>query len=170
MKKNNKGFSYVEMILVLAIVAIMMGMITLSLGMVNRANINRGAEHLESYLERARTQSMARNQLRGTLTISCVDGAYYCYVGDPAYASSNSELLISAPSVQIGYYVNGGTSMEILDSGETLRIMYSSASGAFQPISTSGSTAEYCTSIVIMNGDKSRTIVLHTATGKCTLQ
>ena len=39
MNKNNKGFSYVEMILVLAIIAILIAMIGLSMGLVSRTNI-----------------------------------------------------------------------------------------------------------------------------------
>lgn len=165
MKKNNKGFSYIELILVLAIMAIMVGLITLSIGTVSRANVNRGAEKLESFLNRARSNTMARGTERGMLSISCEDGAYYCYVGSPAAINKETELLVSS-GVQIGYYINNGTSMEMLEDGETLYVKYVPSTGAFMPLSGS----DYCTSIVLMNGDKVRTIVLHTATGKCTLQ
>ena len=168
MRRNNKGFSYVELILVMAIMAIMIGVVTISVGTVSRANINRGAEKLESHLERARSNSMARGTDRGTFVLKCENGGYYAYIGDPASADQTRELLVSAGSVTVGYYVNNGSDMVTLGSGDQLTIRYKASTGSFEPIAPDSD--EYCTSIVLMNGDKSRTVILHTATGKCTLQ
>ena len=70
MKDNNKGLSYVEFIIVIAIMAIAVGLVSLSMGLVSRTNINRGAEKVSSSLNQARNTAMARGTDRGTIEIS----------------------------------------------------------------------------------------------------
>lgn len=87
MKKiNNKGFSYVEMIVVLGIMALMVGMITFSYGMINRNNVNRASETLESMAKQARVNAMTKGTSNGYLTIAKVDNDIYAAVG-PQYTT-----------------------------------------------------------------------------------
>lgn len=82
MKKNNKGFSYVEMVIVLAIMAVMVGFLSISIGTSKRNELIRTAERFESRINQARTTAMTKGSLTGNLNIGYVDGAYYTYVGE----------------------------------------------------------------------------------------
>ena len=82
-KANNKGFSYVEMIIVLAIMMIMVGFLTISIGTNRRNEVARAAEKFESRVNQARVAALTKgNANNGHLNIAFVDGAYYTYVGE----------------------------------------------------------------------------------------
>lgn len=164
MRRNNKGFSYVELILVMAIIAIMIGLMSLTIGLVSRTNVNKAAEKLHATMNQARSTSVARGTTNGTLEISYDGSTYYYYVGDPTSADKADKKveLISAPA-QIAYTVEGGT--DLIPVGSTFTLRYEQATGAFKAISGT----DYCSTVVIYNGDKSATIQLYPATGKCEL-
>ena len=163
MKTNNKGFSYVEFILVIAIMAILVGLTALSMGLVARTNVTRGAEKLYSSLSQARSASLAKGTLRGALVISYDGSKYYCYVGDPSNPNMMElrEELVTSP-VEIGYYEEGDDTLQKMLAGDSLYIYYDQSTGAF--------TGSICYSeIVLINGDKTASIKLHEATGKSEL-
>ena len=58
--KNNKGFSLVEMLVVMAILAILTGGAVASISIVNNANVNKAASALDSAFSKARTNGMAK--------------------------------------------------------------------------------------------------------------
>lgn len=166
MKNNNKGFSYVELILVIAIIAIVVGLVSLSMGLVGRTNVNRGAEKLYSSLSQARSTSVTRGTERGMLTISCDGNKYYCYIGSLTNPNADElkEALVSSP-VEIGYYYEGDDTLHKITAGTSLSIGYDKASGAFIAIGEN----PCCSQIVLINGDKTAAVKLHVATGKCEL-
>ena len=81
-KTNNRGFSYVEMIIVLAIMAIMVGFLSISIGTNYRNEVARTAEKFESRINQARTAALTKGSANGNLNIAYVDKAYYTYVGE----------------------------------------------------------------------------------------
>lgn len=90
-RENNKGFSYVEMLMVLAIMAIMIGMVTISVGLVSRNTVSRTSEKLESLVNKARTTAMTKGSTNGYLFLAEVNGSVYAYVGnkETIYDSGN---------------------------------------------------------------------------------
>jgi len=82
MRRNNKGFSYVEMLMVLAIMAIMIGMVTISIGLIGRNTVSRTSEKLESLVNKARTNALTKGKEKGVLNVAEVNGAVYAYVGE----------------------------------------------------------------------------------------
>ena len=82
-KTNNKGFSYVEMIIVLAIMGIMVGFLSISISTNYRNEVSRTAEKFESRVNQARTSALTKGTANGYLNIAYVDKAYYTYVGNP---------------------------------------------------------------------------------------
>lgn len=88
-KTNNKGFSYVEMIIVLAIMGIMVGFLSISISTNYRNEVSRTAEKFESRVNQARTSALTKGTANGYLNIAYVDKAYYTYVGEKL-SSANS--------------------------------------------------------------------------------
>jgi len=85
MKKNNKGFSYVEMVIVIGIMALMVGMITISIGTANRNRVNRAAESLETVVDKARVSAMTKGATRGYLNIAKDGNSIYAAVGEQLF-------------------------------------------------------------------------------------
>lgn len=168
MRANNKGFSYVEMILVIAIMAILIGVMSLSIGLVSRANVNRGIEKVGSSLNQARNSAMAKGYLKGTFEITKVGDTYYYFVGDANSTNKDDlkEVLISAPAT-VGYYViiDGSETYVAVTSANPLKIQYNQSTGAFRAMAD----GNYCTGIVLANGDKEAVIRLYPDTGKSEL-
>lgn len=82
MNKSNKGFSYIEMILVVSISAILVGMITLTMSSVNKNNVSKSANKLELALARCQTLCMAKGSSNGAISLVCENGKYYYYFGN----------------------------------------------------------------------------------------
>lgn len=60
LKKNNKGLSLVEMIIVIAIMAVMVGMVSVGFGMVSTRPVTQCAQNMEICLNRCRTHTMGK--------------------------------------------------------------------------------------------------------------
>lgn len=168
MRKNNKGFSYVELIIVLAIIAVLIGMVSITIGLVSRTNVAKAADKLENTLNQARTTSMARGSSRGTITIRCGnDGWYYYSVG----GGEDVKLVSTQAKISLSYSENSGgvvtTSTNTLTSGSAVTISFEQSTGAFRTIP---GTSYYWENITIQNGDKIAEITLYPHTGKCEIQ
>lgn len=86
--KINKGFSYIELIVVIGIMAVMVGMASLSISIISRNNVTKAAEKLESAVNQARTTTMAKGSKNGCLEISTDGSAFYYYIGNPGEPES----------------------------------------------------------------------------------
>lgn len=172
MRRNNKGMSYVELLLVLAIMAILIGVVSISVNLIARTNVNRGAEKVTSTLNQARSTSMARGNVKGRMEISCKDGRYYYYVGDLTAADKEEqkvEFLASPGIVSYAPANNPDAQVQILE-GHVLVIAFNQASGSVQNYSDQAGTVYSGTmDITLSNGDDSAVIRVYQATGKCEL-
>lgn len=169
MKKNNKGFSYVELLLVLAIIAIMMGIMALSMSLIGRTNVNKGCDNLNNAMNQARTASMAKGRINGAITISCQDGKYYYYIGKAGTAESESQKVkFASQPVNVGYTLKSKSGVvKSLNDGDNIVIRYNQSTGAFEMATPVG---DYVETIVFSNGDKSATIKCYIATGKTEIE
>lgn len=166
MRENNKGLSYVEFLIVIAIMAIAVGLVTFSMGLVSRTNINRGADKVSSSLNQARNTAMARGSDRGTIEISYDGATYYCYVGSPTSPNKAdlTDELVSSPAT-IYYKVQGSDDLIEVTQSNPLVIKYNQSTGAFLPMAS----GEYCSFIVLQYKEQSTGIQLHPVTGKSEL-
>lgn len=89
MKISNKGLSYIEVVIVLGISAILVGMVTITMGSANRANVNRAGEKLVSAVNEGRTSAMTRGGNFGYLNIYNDNGTFYYYTGEQISGLSN---------------------------------------------------------------------------------
>ncbi len=168
MRKNNKGFSYVELIIVLAILAVLIGMVSISMGLISRTNVAKAADKLENTLNQARTTAMARGSSQGSIKIRCGnDGWYYYSVGN----GEEVKLVSTQATISLSYTDTSGGSASVvtseLTSGGAVTISFNQSTGAFNTIP---GTTYYWENIKIQNGDKVAEIKLYPHTGKCEIQ
>ena len=164
MKDNNKGFSYIELILVLAIMSLMVGMIGLSYGLVTRNNVSKAAAKMESAFNTARITSLSKGSEQGALNIMQEDGIVYYCIGkfDPEDPNCPSWIKIAQAPVYVTLS-NGGTHADLPD-GSILVFKYNPSSGAFKSDSFPSNK------IIFSNGSKESTLTLFKATGKCKVE
>ena len=154
--KNNKGFSYVEMLLVLAIMGIMVGMITVSASRVSRTSAARVSETLETNCNQARVNALSKGTANGYLNIAVDGGSVYTAVG-PVYTSkadvkSHGEKIGSG---KLELFVGGSTFDE---DNEVLHIQYDQGTG--------GIYGGANTAVMVKNGNKSSSFIVIGSTGK----
>ncbi|MDE6531265.1 MAG: type II secretion system GspH family protein [Lachnospiraceae bacterium] len=80
---SNKGFSLIELIVVIAIMAVAIGLVTITYSLVNNANVSKAANALDTAFNKARIQSMAKGTDAGQLTVWIDAGVMYYTIGDP---------------------------------------------------------------------------------------
>lgn len=171
MRKNNKGMSYVELLLVLAIMAILIGVVSISVGLIARTNVNRGAEQVASTFNQARSTSMARGNTNGRMEITCSNGRYYYYVGNTGAADKEEqkvEFLASPGIVTYGATSDSGAQTQITATNP-LVITFNQSSGAVSSCTNGEGNVVSANFITLTNGDDSAVIRIYTATGKCEL-
>lgn len=98
MPLNNKGVTIMEMIVVMAIIAILSGLVGLSYQYIHNANIEKAGENLAAAIKSARTVTMAKGQENGKITLISEGGRLYYRIGD---STEKNELCTQT----IGFYI-----------------------------------------------------------------
>lgn len=80
--KNNKGFSLLELLIVCAIFAIMVGIIGLSIATVHNANVGAAARKLDSMFAQARSTAISKGAEAGRLVLTREADGLYGKIGD----------------------------------------------------------------------------------------
>lgn len=179
---SNAGFTMLELIIVIALMAILVGMFTISSSVITKRKVTSCAETIVSTMERARVLTLGKKQNE----VECVltyDGSGDCYVlltyqGDVEVDRKE----IDADNIQIQVYFDGDATgyglSEIGPSGhaggvagsptEGLFILFDRASGKFveQTNQVAGTAKNYCNKIIVSNSSRSVEIQCVSLTGK----
>lgn len=173
--QNNKGFSLIELVVVIAIVAVLAGGSVLGIGSLAGWRVTNCASDIDSAMKNTRVNAMSKSS--AYMQIRCdSDGKYFLM------ESGKQEDSIAKGNVSIRYETDKGDVVDITD-GSSLILSYNRSSGAFMPIITnvagdgtytfltdSGGAYVYCRKIIVTNGRKTKTITLVKDTGKHTLE
>jgi len=168
MKKiNNKGFSLVELIVVLAIMAVLTGIFAYGYSLISNKQVDQCAKKIQMALENARSTSMGKSN---------VDLKFY-YSGGKIYvdkklnndASKVTKSEVGDGKLTVKYTVAAisGTPVENnLSTNALSGVEFDRASGALKPIS---GTSNYLTKITVSNGRKTVTVSIERLTGRVTI-
>ncbi len=107
-KKNKKGFSLIELIVTMGVMAVLVGVAAYSAVYINNANVSKAANKLESVIIEARTISMAKGPEAGCLTLfyDGVTGTFEYKIG--LFNSTESGVICNS---QIDVYARSDTTM-----------------------------------------------------------
>ena len=183
-KSNNQGFSLVELVIVMAIMAVVVTTVGLSISLVSGRKVKKCADEIVSTIERTRVLSLGKDQGQVEFILSQDDasGDYHVRIYQGSNASDGPILdrVVGKDPIEVKVIFSGETDAVELgeiagnsphaihaagDSG--LRLIFNRASGAFEKgTNFAGDVKTYCDKIVVTGNGRTIEITTVGPTGK----
>lgn len=189
MRQKNKGFTLVEMVITVAIFAILLGILVPSLNSILGFRVQRAANSIASALDKTKIE--ASNRLVGEMKLEKLDDGYYIsYYLDRGKVGSESNVEQDqaekiAPARTLISYVTDNNETYQMETGDSIVLTYDRATGGFLPLQETTWTQKailaeldagkdipltregsYCTAIIVQGGRRIKTINMDINTGK----
>lgn len=182
-KNNNKngGFSLVELIVVIAIMAVLTGIASMSLASVMGISVKQCARDIQSAANQTRVSTLGKDEVIMTITKgnkAKSSEAYYCTIvtKDGLGKTTENEEKIGKSNLDITYVLSDSkgnkTSDITLDDTHSLTIKFNRGTGAMAPcMKSDGSSGGdyYCMQIKVKKSSTEKIISFYPETGKVSL-
>ncbi len=132
MKIKNKGVTYYELLIVIAIMSLMVAFATISIGTVHRNNVYRAADNIESSVKAARNNALSKGNKYGYVNFYYKDKKLFVNFGDlvTSYDSSKQDwrqISYSIDGVKITY--SDGSSFHNCYNGDLFNLSFKQSTG-----------------------------------------
>ena len=189
MRQKNKGFTLVEMVITVAIFAILLGILVPSLNSILGFRTQRAANSIASALDKTKIE--ASNRLVDEMKLEKLDDGYYIsYYLDRGKVGTESNVEQDqaekiAPARTLISYVTDNNETYQMETGDSIVLTYDRATGGFLPLQETTWTQKailaeldagkdipltregsYCTAIIVQGGRRIKTINMDINTGK----
>ena len=182
-KNNNKngGFALVELIVVIAIMAVLTGIASMSLASVMGVSVKQCARDIQSAANQTRVSTLGKDEVIMTITKgnkAKSSEAYYCTIvtKDGLGKTTENEEKIGKSNMDITYVLSDSkgnkTSDITLDDTHSLTIKFNRGTGAMAPcMKSDGSSGGdyYCMQIKVKKNSTEKIISFYPETGKVSL-
>ena len=155
---NNKGFSLVEIVVVITVLMIILSVVVLNFGNVVKWQLNKCAESIDDNLNSIKVTTLSDSQKNSELTLSDNDGYLYMEIND------NDPIKLGVFSVTVYYEDINRANVASVDIEDQSITMSFNNNGAFNEIEEINGM--YVKSIVITKGNYTRSIICERLTGK----
>lgn len=180
-KNNNSGFSLVELIVVIAIMAVVTGVMVGSISSLTGRKVRKCADEIATTLERARVLTLGKeqNQVECVISYHTSTGEYQAQILQGGTEVSGR--ILGKDPIEITVYFEGDTTgyqlseirgtdtlLPYVSNSEGLHLVFNRASGAFEKNTSmaGGVLKEYCEKIVVSSGTRTIEITTVGKTGK----
>lgn len=166
MRQDQKGFSLIELIVVIAIMGVLTGTVALlSFSTVSRQNVRNCVSEIEAQLDQTKTYAMSRKQALIYLW-SDSNGVYaqMAVTNNAAGAALENEPLrtVGKSGIKLTYKDSAGN-IHNTSSADKLMLTFDRSSGAFEK---DAATGLYCSEIILESGNHKFILKLVPQTGK----
>ncbi len=171
-KKDNRGLSLVELVIIIAIMAIMIGVLVGSLGYIGNSQARSLANAIKTSIGQTRIQTMGKNEAylyiyRGT------DNKYYketwIKAGADAPVKDSTDVLGKDKPI-VKYKIKGDSTEHTISSSDGLLITFDRTNGKeINTKSLNGNNSVLCEKITVSYGTKEYVITIVPETGKISL-
>lgn len=166
MKRDNRGLSLIEMIIVIAILTVVSGTVVLGISVAISKPAEECARKIQQSLEGARVYAMGKQKL----TVSFYTDHGEVYVQETATAPDGS-VTAKVPvkigkGVKVSYQLEGAAGYTEL-TGTPVIFSYDRATGGFNK---SECSPGFCDKIKVEKGNRVMTVSLYSLTGKVTVE
>lgn len=165
-KKNNAGYSLIELVIVIAIIALIISTVFYSVVMVFGANAKSCANNIQRAIGDCKVTTMGKSAAYMELYRDTDQNVYtkmYIWDSSSADYKEAEPQKVGTGRVYVGYVPDGGTETELLAGGDKIQIRFDRASGGFAEDAVSG---DIYTMIRVQAGSKNYEITLTKLTGK----
>lgn len=176
MRRDNRGLSLVEIIIVVAILSIVAGAVTMGVSLATGRPADECAAKLQSILQSSRLTGMGKLSTKVEIYMN---DAGYIYVRETVETATSSGSDVRTTETRIGetgitfeYTLTNGSTGTLTPGGAPLILSFDRSSGKFKDLSPMGSgyVGVYCQKITITRGNRVKLLTLATLTGKVTLE
>lgn len=164
-KRNNRGYSLIELIVVVAILAILSTGVIGYFGLLSNSSAKETMTKLKTAMTNTRTQAMSKAQ--ASLLIYEQDGEYYVQL--TINGAEESPIKVGNSRVYVTYTKSNALDQSLpIPSKEAggLRIEFNRDTGGFKPIESGSGNEIYCKKITVSAGSRKYEIVCEKLTGK----
>lgn len=171
MKKDNRGLSLVEVVIVLAIMAVLGTVVSVGVNLVTGKPADQCASRLQTVMQNNRMTTMGK--LDASMRIY-MDAAGNIYVDELIKVNESTTNTVTTQvgtaGVVLSYKITGEAAYRELIPGTALLLSYDRSSGAFKDLTAMGLSGHYCEEIKIVKGNRTKILKLSYLTGKISLE
>lgn len=166
---NNKGFSLVELVVVIAIMTILVSTLGYSYRMVASKTATQLAKNIELALEKNRVNAMGKNNASVKFYFVNDDGYYMDDVTNKGLVSELTTTTKIGKKDVTCYYVSDGSSVNI-NSSNSITYTFNRSDGSLKSITDSDNNVlDKSTAIYVEKNNKKYKITVESLTGRVTL-
>ncbi len=182
-KGNNKGYTLVELVVVIGILTVLGGVSISLLGALPANEVRTAADRLQIQIGKARTNALSF-KAAGLVLEQAADGIYVTITADrivnashggsgPSVSSAEERMKLGGGQMQVTLIPAGGGSGQVMNPGDRLVLTFDRGSGAFVKRAAYYGGVEQAVDyekIVLSRGSHSRSLRLERLTGKVILE
>lgn len=141
-KLNNKGMSVVELMIIIAIIAVLMSGMAVSFTILNSSNIKQATRTCKSYMEKTRTSTMSVMADEWYFELKNSGGDYVAAVYKVVTDSEGNTTTSTIEEENIGSKVSisllSGDDTIALSADDVLKVKFDTSSGSVSSVSVNG--------------------------------
>lgn len=168
-RTDNRGLSLVEIIVVIAIVAVISGFFILGIGMITGKPVEQCARQMKIVLEQCRTAAMGKPAGNAYLVLTHDSEGVWATIWQDGVSDKK---MVGQSDVEVKVNLDGAV-YDLSDSASFpsgLRIDFDRSSGGLLASASPGGGSAFCKSITMSRGSTTRTLTIVRLTGKIQIQ